>query len=185
MQTAARQAFCSLLVLLISIWALHPFAAAMRDIPAKVEAFISKLPATLPAAQFNDSKRLPPQQGGEAFTSSLPPKPGLPENLLPFSPLLGDGREPSSFLRQRTTTCPFSPLLGDGREPSSFLQQRTATRPFSPLLGDGENPLPSSRREPLLVLFHHSLVMAENPQALTGVFTQDSRDDGQREKEEG
>ncbi|KAI0513602.1 hypothetical protein KFK09_009631 [Dendrobium nobile] len=60
MQTGARQAFFSFLFLLISIWALHPFAAAMRDIPAKVETFISKLPATLPAAQLNDSKRLVP-----------------------------------------------------------------------------------------------------------------------------
>ncbi|KAL0905979.1 hypothetical protein M5K25_024435 [Dendrobium thyrsiflorum] len=110
-------------------------------------------------------------QGGEALTKKsfflFHPYTVMAENpssflrqrtaTLPFSPLLGDGREPSSFLRQRTATLPFSPLLGDGREPSSFLRQRTATLPFSPLLGEGREPW----------------------QALTGVFTQDSRDDGQ------
>ncbi|KAL0921055.1 hypothetical protein M5K25_008086 [Dendrobium thyrsiflorum] len=59
------------------------------------------------------------------------------------------------FLRQRTALPSF------GREPQL---------PFSPLLGDGREPS-SSGREPLFLpsaenrnfLFHHSLVMAENP----------------------
>ncbi|KAL0902928.1 hypothetical protein M5K25_028384 [Dendrobium thyrsiflorum] len=95
--------------------------------------------------------------------------------------IVQDDSKSYGMIETRTT------LPSSGREPqhSSFLRQRTATRPFSPLLGDGREPLFLPPAENRNFLFHHTLVKAENLQALTGVFTQDSRDDGQREKPEG
>ncbi|KAL0912142.1 hypothetical protein M5K25_018095 [Dendrobium thyrsiflorum] len=109
------------------------------------------------------------QQGGEALTKK--------SSFFLFHPYTVMAENPSSFLRQRTTTLPFSPLLGDGREPSSFLRQRTATLPFSPLLGDGREPssflrqrtaklflLPAENRN---FLFHHTPRLQQGGEALT------------------
>ncbi|KAL0907396.1 hypothetical protein M5K25_021804 [Dendrobium thyrsiflorum] len=111
---------------------------------------------------------LPPQQGGEACTSSLPPKPGLLENLLPFSLLLGNGREPLLFHHSLVTAenlTPFSPLIGDGREPL-FLRQRTAFPPT----------------ENRFLLFHHSPVKAENPSTDWSLHTRLTRRWAKRER---
>ncbi|KAL0922692.1 hypothetical protein M5K25_006700 [Dendrobium thyrsiflorum] len=89
-------------------------------------------------------------QGGEALTKK--------SSFFLFHPYTVMAENPSSFLRQRTATLPFSPLLGDGREPSSFLRQRTAT----------------------IFLFHHSLVMAENPLPSSGREPQQSSFSRQR-----
>ncbi|KAL0925242.1 hypothetical protein M5K25_003560 [Dendrobium thyrsiflorum] len=115
-------------------------------------------------------------------TDSKAEKPLQSNLFLPFSPLHDDGREPFFLPSAENRN---SPLHGDGREPLFF--------PFSPLHGEGReprffpfSPLHGEGREPRFFPFSPLHGEGRVPrQALTGVFTQDSRDNGQREKLEG